>query len=164
MEAATYAPLILALYAPLTLFAFPVAKIIWLTFNFILVWLSIFLLVRLVEDKVNAYAAIAMTLLVTNYAVIARNLAIGQSNIPIFVLLCLGFIFLKTGREVSAGIMFMLAAIYKPIPAILFAGLFLKRKWKAVLGGVVTLLICVLISIFFLGWAFTAPFWQRYCG
>jgi hypothetical protein len=91
---------------------------------------------------VRAGAAVALGA----YPPITASLVIGQVNLVVLALVCLGMLCLglrrrpTPGRGVAAGVVFGLAAVGKLIPAILLLPLLLGRSWAAVLGLLATVI------------------------
>lgn len=159
-----YAPIVVALYLPLAALDFPTAKAVWLAFNVILVVLSIPLLMRVAGLPFTSTTLAATVIAVMGFEPIVRDLAIGQANVPILVLLCLGSLALARGRSVAAGAALALAAIYKPIPAIVFAGLLLRREWRVIAGGAAVLVAAAGLSLALFGAATNASFLEGVAG
>ncbi len=157
----TYAPIVLALYIPLTLVNFTLAKAIWLTVQLALLAWSALLLVKLVAPRPSRAWVAAIVLMVTCSEVAVRNLSVGQHNTPILLLLALGLVCLERGRASWAEALFTLAAVYKPIPAILLGSFLVRRHWRPLVVALAVLAGIGLVSIVLFGpWVHLGYVWD----
>jgi len=149
-----YFPLIeLLLYAPFVSLDFSAAKVAWLTFNFLLAWLSIILLLGLRRVQRNLENVAGMVLFVLAFVPLMRSLDNGQVNIVILCLLIAAMAALSRGQEILAGFLFSVASLIKPFLGIVFVGLLLRHRWKPFFAGLVSSVLLALISLLLFGFA-----------
>ncbi len=151
-----YLPASAILYAPLTLFSFPVAKTIWYVLILACSGLMIFLSFRhLPQTKHRTfYVWLIPFLVLLKY--FFREWDLGQINTVVSVVLLLMILSLIKGANTSrseywAGILWGIAVALKPYAAIFLLYLILKQKWKALFSGLVTLGIALLLPTFYYG-------------
>src|SRR3989338_3497755 len=121
-SAPVYFPLVMALYIPLSFLTFAQAQTVWLSLNVVFIIVSAIFMFRIAEWPVRFETVAGIVLMVAGFLPILRNLDSGQINLLILLLLVLGFDALRTGNESRAGMWLALAALVKPVPAILFGG------------------------------------------
>ncbi len=150
-----YLPIVEVLYMPFTFMDFPAAKAVWVMLQMFLVFVLIEVFAR--GRDVSRLGGMGRCLaggLVMFFPPVLRVLGGGQVTLLMAVLLLGGCVLFLRGRALGGGILFALAALFKPIPAILFLPMFfLKEKgWWALWGGLLTAALSVLASIFIFGW------------
>ena len=141
----------LALYVPLTAFSFPAAKVIWLVLQLSLLGYSLWLLARLTAPGTGLGLAGRSDPAGDGLGDRRSQSECRPAQHAILALLALGLTCLERGKQSWAGMFFAAAALYKPVPLILFVGLLLRRRWEALLAGLIALAIGGLASIALFG-------------
>ncbi len=159
--APVYFPLVMVLYIPLSFLKFADAQVVWLSFNAAIVCFSAVLLFRLTGWPVRLETVAGLIALVAGFLPILRNLDSGQINLLILLLLCLAMNALRSGRYVKAGIWLAMAVLVKPVPAILFVGLMLHRKWTTIISGLIAVGVSLGLSFVCFGANVNFSFFKR---
>jgi hypothetical protein len=174
-----YLPASAILYAPLTLFPLPTAKAIWYGLILLCSGLMIFISYRLLcqsQYQARSYdlpPGRKLYIWLTPFLVLLkyffREWELGQINTVVTVVLLLMIISLskseassrspldssassKTFRwDVMAGIFWGMSVALKPYAALFLLYLIIKQKWKAVLSGVATLGVALLLPTYYYG-------------
>lgn len=160
-SAPVYFPLVLSLYIPLSFLKFAQAQMVWLHINILFVCISAVCLFRLTGWPARPDTVAGIVLLVGCFLPIIRNLDSGQINLLILLLLALGFTALKTGHEAKAGMWMALAVLIKPLPAIVFIGALLRRKWTFLVSGIFIWLVSLPLSLLIFGAPVNFSFLKR---
>lgn len=150
-----YFPIVEVLYMPLTLMSFSAAKALWALLQAFLVFVLMEVLARGREvARLGGLGRCLVAGLVVFFPPVLRTLDGGQVTILMAVLLLGGCGLFFQGRALGGGILLALAALFKPIPAILFLPMFfLKEKGrKGLLGGILAGTLSVLASVSIFGW------------
>jgi hypothetical protein len=110
-----------------------------------LVWLRMWGL-RLVSG------AGAGVLILLNFRPIADTLAFGQIDLALLLLLVLALWALRDERDLAAGILVALGTLFKIYPIMLLAFFVIKRRWRALAGFALGMLVFNALSIAIMGW------------
>jgi hypothetical protein len=130
-----YTPQSLLAYVPLTLVKFRKAKTIFLGISVLAMCASVLMLVRLARWRWTGAGLLLAVVLVAGSSETVRTLAIGQSNLIMLALLVGGLLLVDRRRDVPGGALLALAVLLKPVPAPVFFGLAIRRRWWALLGA-----------------------------
>lgn len=125
-----------------------VLNILFLTASVVLIYLTLYPSGQLLGPRITRMVLFALTAII--FAPVMESLLQGQVNI--LILLLLSGAFYAGGREKSevAGMLVGIAASLKIFPAFLFLYFILRRDWKALLSGILTIaLVHVCIVLFF---------------
>jgi hypothetical protein len=99
-----------------------------------------------------ASAAGAGVLILLNFRPIADTLAFGQIDLALLLLLILALWALRDERDLAAGILVALGTLFKIYPLILLAFFVIKRRWRALAGFALGMLVFNALSITVMGW------------
>jgi hypothetical protein len=113
--------------------------------------LSLALIHRGLVPKLSGFLAAACTFAVLGWAPVINCLRQGQSGLLIGTLLVCGWYLLRKDRQLVAGVLIGLATALKLYPGLLFI-YFLLRYRRALIAGIVTVLILCIICGFVMGW------------
>jgi hypothetical protein len=91
-------------------------------------------------------------LIVLNFRPIADTLAFGQIDLALLLLLVLALWALREKRDLVAGILVALGTLFKVYPIILLAFFVIKRRWRALAGFALGMLIFNALSVAVMGW------------
>jgi hypothetical protein len=97
-------------------------------------------------------AAGAGVLILLNFRPIADTLAFGQIDLALLLLLILALWALRDERDLAAGILVALGTLFKIYPLILLAFFVIKRRWRALAGFALGMLVFNALSIAVMGW------------
>jgi hypothetical protein len=143
-----HAPYELLIFLPLAHFSYPVAHLIWSSFNALLLPLMLRRLVPFIDPKyIFLYG-----LMLFAYFPAAMALKMGQDSILSTFLLTEAFIALKCKREATAGGLLALG-LYKPQLVLPMIGiLFFRRRWRVVWAFALTGVVLSGVSVAMIGW------------
>lgn len=143
-----YPPNTLLFYLPLIIFPYIQAQAIFVFLSFASTVAVVCMSLKIGKGKVPMtwfMGALSLTLLSfpTKF-----TLGMGQNNTIAFLILLLSFFFYKKGKDLWSGILLGLAASFKTVFGFFFLFYLLKKRWKLVLWGVVTVVSFVLATGF----------------
>tara|TARA_B110000046_G_C13012761_1_gene407411 strand:- start:1629 stop:3224 length:1596 start_codon:yes stop_codon:yes gene_type:complete len=131
------------------------AKLVFNIFSIILFTLSMYLLIKL---KFKKKYWILLVLPFIFFIPIRNQILFGQSYFLVFSLIIFGFLFMENKREGIGASLISVAVLLKIFPVFYGVTLLFYKSWKAVLIGILTLLILVLFSIYISGFSL----WETY--
>ena len=145
-----YPPVTAALFAPLTLLSFTKAYIVWVLISLLLLGLSIYLCSDNFQlgTQGRRFLAMGTTALFPVYIALVQ----GQTATLVLLLLTLGLVALKRGRQWQAGAWIGLLFL-KPqwllLPSLVLIS---QRAWRAVLSLSLCVLGLFLLGVWLVGW------------
>jgi hypothetical protein len=151
-----YAPFVLLLFAPYGMLPLKAACVIHFAV-LSLCFIGSFLLLKNLTDRCffeaesrrpNVVLTISLICVLVH---IARELHLGNVNIVLVMLVCLGLKYLLESREVPAGMLLGLTMVFKPYFMLLLLPLIFHRKFRALVSLSLTGLASVLIPTVVLG-------------
>ena len=152
-----YPPVVYGMFSYFTPMGLYKLKTAWYYLNCILLAVSVLLL--LAAGPMPAFTVRSKILMILYCLVFAflfspvqENFMMGQVNVFLLFLICLGFLFYRRGAMGAAGAMVGLAAAIKLFPGILLLFFITRRKWKAVIS-----FVCAFLGTFLLGYLLFGP-------
>lgn len=152
-----YSPFSALLYLPLSFLPLSVAKAIWYFMILSSVCLIIFISRHLLHVKDNIFLFGVLPLLILAKFFL-RELQLGQINalITMIMLLSVWCLILEEkdrifNKKIWAGVLWGIASALKPYAIIFFFYFLIKKKWKALIYGIVILLLSLFIPSLFYG-------------
>ena len=146
-----YPPFTTLLFLPLSYLPYPAAVLVWRILNLGLVVCAVWLICKMLALPLGATTALIVGLIVFNYDPLIYNLAIGQINLVILLLITGAAYAWVRQRQVLAGVLLALAASIKIAPAILFIYFLWKGGLKLVAAGVAAMAAFAAIAFVALG-------------
>lgn len=134
-----YAPLALATYIPLTYLSLVQAKMVFLTAMFLMFIAGFGLTVKLLKNP--GFASIALVMFLSLVQVPGLSGFAATTDPLIFLSLTLGFLLIKKDNPFWGGVALAVGCWYKPIVAMVIAGLAAQRSWKALLGSLLGIVV-----------------------
>lgn len=131
-------PTSILLALPLTRFDFRTAHFTWNMFSLLLLAASIALVFRQLEVPWALRALAPTVAMVFLSNALWENLLNGQYGCILLYLLVVVWAADRSGRPILAGTALGLATVIKVFPVIMFAYLVMRKRWAAVLAGLVT--------------------------
>ena len=153
-----YSPFVMMIFSPYCLFSYKAASIIHF---FVIVIFSI-LAILVIQKIVNRYLFNSenknknLLLSISVFCIlrhIVRELHLGNVNMILVFLLCLGLLLTLKGRYVFSGICIGAAIIVKPYFILLMLPLLLNKKNKTIYSAINTVVLSVFIAILILGFS-----------
>lgn len=130
---------------PVSAFDYRTARIIWTTFNFILLLITIvFLLNKFNFTKEWIPLVIILFLL---FQPLHANFSYAQAYILIFVLLVFAWYAYKSGKDERLGFLIGLMFMLKTAGVVFWILLLVEKKWKAIIWAAATIIFFILISL-----------------
>lgn len=137
------------LLIPVSAFDYRTARIIWTTFNFILLLITIvFLLNKFNFTKEWIPLVIILFLL---FQPLHVNFSFAQAYILIFFLLVFAWYTYGSNKDELLGFLIGLMFVLKTAGAIFFVMLLIDKRWKALIWSAATVIFFILISLPFVG-------------
>lgn len=146
-----YPPFNTLLFLPLSYLPYPAAVVVWRILNLSLVVCAVWLICKALKLSLDVRTAVLIGVVFFSYDPLLYNLANGQINLLILVLLTGTAYAWSRQREVLAGVLLGLAASIKIAPAVLFLYFLWKRGFRLVAAGVATMVGCALLALLTLG-------------
>lgn len=153
-----YPPFWLLLLTPLGALPYPAAVLTWQLLNLALVVAAVWLTAKTLRLGFDAKTALVIGLLLFNYDPLIYNLAIGNTNLVILVLLVGVALAWTWQREMLGGVLLGLASAIKVTPVVLLAYFLWKKNWRLVASAVVTILASIVLGWLILGAQMTRTF------
>ena len=140
-----YLPAFAVLAIPLGVLPLPVAKSVWFIGMVAMLVALLVLSVRLLPEQRKATAFLVVAAILVMAKFYARELDMGQVNLPFAVAATGALLALKTGRELMAAALFVLTIAIKPYGALLLPVVLVRRQpLNTVATGIGVLLLLVL--------------------
>jgi alpha-1,2-mannosyltransferase len=135
-----YPPCSAVLFAPLGALPLPVAHAVWYAVVFGALAGSLTLSLRLVPREQRTPWLVVLTLLV-EAKFYGHELTLGQVNAVLLLLMLLALHRLRAGAAAGGGALLALVTHVKPYALLFLPYLLVRRRWRAVLGGLAGLLL-----------------------
>ncbi len=149
-------PFTISLFYPLSFIENPyVAKAI---FNFISIVLFCWSLYVLLRKKLKGRNAILLLLPIIFFIPIRNQILFGQSYFLIISLVIFGFLLIEERRKGIGASLLSVTVLLKIFPVFYGVSLLFYKSWKAILLGILSLIILLLFSIYISGYSF----WESY--
>ena len=153
-----YPPFNTLLFLPLSFLPYPAAVLLWRILNLALSAFAVWLIWKTLALPLDAESALVIGVIVFTFDPLIYNLAIGQINVLILLLLTgVGWAWVRR-RQVLAAVLLALAASIKIAPGVLFLYFLWKRGFKLVAAGISTVIVLAAIAFFALGEQTTRKF------
>lgn len=134
---------------PIAALDYSTARSIWIIFN--LIFLFITALIFLKQMKLNRNWLPLSVLLILMFQPLYANISFGQIYIFIFCLLVLAWFAYQAGNEKLAGVLIGFVFIVKTAALFIPILFLIKKKWKALIWFVLTVLCLFIITLPILG-------------
>jgi len=143
-------PTFLLMIAPLAHFSIYTAFWIWTAFNAICLALSIFLLFG-PGSGIPPRLVWVLVPLLTFFVPIRVHFSVGQSKLPVLLLVVLVMRLMGKKCDRTAGLALAAAILMRVFPVILLGYVILQRRWRVFAYTVIGLTVGVLLTLFILG-------------
>ncbi|MFI4963494.1 MAG: glycosyltransferase family 87 protein, partial [Legionellales bacterium] len=156
----SYSPFWAMVLTPLALLPLSVGVFIWLVINVFFLWRTIFLLRHYFEIKfADRKMDMILWFVVIVYMSRFIELNFHHSQMTIFLLWCIleGLRLSDNRAEIGAGILVGLGSIIKVMPIVMIPYFIYRRKFKAAISSVFTILIAFFLPILVVG---HSRFWE----
>jgi hypothetical protein len=157
-----YLPAFAVLAIPLGLMPLPVAKGVWFVGSVGLLMALMVLSVRLLPEQRKSTAVLIASAIVVLAKFYARELDMGQVNLPFAVAAVAGFVALKERREMQAAVLLVLTIAIKPYGALLLPALLIRRHQAATVMAGVGVLLLLALPVPLYGWSGTIDLHQTW--
>jgi alpha-1,2-mannosyltransferase len=143
-------PIVAYLFAPFGLLDPMVASIVFTALGFVAAWYIWKLLVRMFELDRRDSALLCFALCV--FGPLIYVLKVGNTSHFMLVLLLVGLLMARSGKDLSAGALFGIATVIKPSLLLIGVLYFLRGRWLVVAGGAAVVTSTVILSLLIFGW------------
>jgi len=156
-----YPPFAGVLFAPLGRLPLPAAKALWFAVVVLALLGSLVLSRRLVPEARHGPWLIGLTLLV-EAKFFGHELTLGQVNAVLLLLMLLALHALRARRDVAAGLLLALVISVKPYALVFLPFFAVKRRWGALGGALLGLLVASAAPCLRYGWAPTLDLYRSW--
>jgi len=150
-----YPPLAAKFFQFFTLFPYPVAKYIWMLFSLSLIGFSVFLTIRILSLKLSLEEWLIIGIIVALFHPLLTLLEKGQVDALtlILVISAIGMMVTsqKSKHDVLAGILWVIATLFKPHIVFIMPFLLIQKKWKVLTGYLIGGLLIIFLTIIVYG-------------
>ena len=143
-------PIVAYLFAPFGLLDPMPASIVFTALGFVAAWYIWKLLVRMFELNRRESALLCFALCV--FGPLVYVLKVGNTSHFMLVLLLVGLLMARSGKDLSAGALFGIATVIKPSLLLIGVLYFLRGRWLVVAGGAAVVTGSALLSLLVFGW------------
>lgn len=147
-----YLPTFAAVMAPFTLVPKRTAEVAWFTLTVAMAWGFMRLAIAALPDRRLSVSILFWLTLLLNGKFLVKELAFGQFNLPVALLLLGAVIAARRGRGLWAGAVIAAAVFVKPYALVLLPWLLLTAGWQALLVFGLALGIGLLVPVASYGW------------
>lgn len=144
-------PTAVLLALPLGFLDYPDAVLVWNLLSLAALFLSLWLVARTLSVPVPPWSVAPLLALLLLCAPLLAQVYCGQLNLVLLLVLTGTWIAHRSGRPMWAGTLLGLAGAIKLFPAFLFVFFLLRRQWKAVGAGILSLLFLTVLTASVLG-------------
>jgi hypothetical protein len=144
-------PTAVFLALPLAAFDYPDAVLAWNLLSLGALLLSLWLVARALAIPVSAWSGVPLIALLLLCNPFRAQVFYGQLSLVLLLLLTGTWIAHRSNRPIGAGMLLGLAVAIKLFPAFLFVFFVLRRQWKTVASGILTLLVVTAVTAAVLG-------------
>ena len=128
------------IFVPFALLPLRVSALLWTVFTIICYfWMGIIIL-RAYKISLSVPWGILLFGLALSWYPFLIHISVGQLNIPISLLIILAWAWLRKKQDLGAGFLLGIACFIKLFPGIFLVYLLLRRKWKALICMIITIL------------------------
>lgn len=145
-----YPPFVLLFFSPFLFLSFQSAEILWTCLSILLLFVSLGILIKLNHQKFFSIPSILIGILSCWYFPAKFTLGMGQINIFILFLMCVGLLFYCNGKKYIPGILFGVAVLLKLFPVLVLFYFLLKKDWKVVISFAATICFGLLLTFLFI--------------
>lgn len=156
-----FPPSSLFLFLPFSLLPLFSSQIIWTIFSIICLGLSVHLIFKCLDLKLNLWELLFVIPLLALAFPVKWTFGMGQINHLILLLLVATFYLYKKGNEFLSGIFLGLGIILKLTPLYLLILFLVKRKWKIFSFTLITILFFTLLASLFFGFDLTLEYFFK---
>ena len=142
-----YSPAFISLVSLLSLLAFKTACIVWTLFNYGALALSILMILRTLNFKLDALTLSLLSFMVFSFQPLLECTALGQSNLILLCMLSLSLWVTKNERPYWAGLFLSFAIHMKPQFALLLLLFPLKGMYRHLTSTIICYILIALVSL-----------------
>jgi Glycosyltransferase family 87 len=153
---ATDPPTFLLCVEPLTLLSLGQAFWLWTALNLAALVASLLLLLR--GSGLPVWTALALAALVVLYPPVGESLFWGQNKIFVLLMLVLMMRWMAGGHDAAAGLILGIAVLLRGFPLLMVGYLVLRRRWRAIVYTVISIVVGALLTFAILGVSHTLSF------
>lgn len=158
-----HSPAFFFLVKPITIFDFESACRIWLMLNNLLMFVSLFIILKLVCEKLTQpeknFIEASSLFMILSFQPLIENMYCGQNNMPILFLFTMSLYFLREKRGILSGVMLALGIIVKPSFAIVLPLFLWKRCYRVFFSAAISLAASELLPILLYGKDVVVSYW-----
>lgn len=158
-----HSPAFFFLVRPITFFDFESASRIWLMLNSLLLFASLFIILKLVCEKLadaeKNFIAASSLFMVLSFQPLIENMYNGQNNALVLFFFVLALYFMKEKRFFLAGVILALGIIPKPSFGLILPFFLWKRCYRVFFAASISLAAAELLPILLYGKGVVFSYW-----
>jgi glycosyl transferase family 87 len=147
-------------YLPVALLSPQPAKIAWGILSIVFLLVSVILIIKVFEIPVRENLGMLTLILILVWHPVYLNLALGQVYLFLLFLFCLSMKALANNSQAKAAVPISLCLLSKGYGWIIFLWFLIKRKWKAALVTILSIIIGFLLTLYFIRWDTWLTYWN----
>lgn len=144
-------PTSILMFVPFALLNYEDALFAWNVVSLIAIGLSCWLILRGLEVSPTAWSLLPLLTLLLLFSPFRKQLALGQFNALLLLLLVCLWRAERSGWEATAGLLLGVATAVKLYPGFFFVFFLLQRRWRILAWGVASFACCTLLTAALLG-------------
>jgi hypothetical protein len=144
-------PTSVLLTLPLALLPYPDAALVWNLVSLVALFASLWIVRRELAIPVSAWSVFPLVTLLLLSPPFQKQVIHGQFNLILLLLLTGSWAAQRNNRPGWAGVLLGTAAAIKLFPGFLFCYFLLRRQWKAVMSGIISLAVLTALTVAVLG-------------
>jgi hypothetical protein len=147
-----YLPAFAVLMAPFALMPKVIGEAIWFALLVVMAWWFVRLSARALPDRRTPVSNLVWWTILLNGKFLVKELAFGQFNLPLGLLLMGAVIAAQRKRDATAGLLAGAGVFIKPYALVLLPWLMLTRRWRAPAAFGAAMAVGLLVPIVSYGW------------
>ena len=141
------------LFIPLSYLSYPTAKLAWLFFNHLFLFVSIFVYLSTIPKLLRQMTGILFLGMCVYFFPLYRTFTAGQLNLLILLLLVLLWKYYSQKKDTLAGIILGIATLIKIFPGFFLLYFLIQKRNRIVVSMISTIVLISILSIGIFGWA-----------
>lgn len=146
-----YPPLVAAFFQPLAHLNYITAKYIWMFFSLFCIIVSVITSSKIINLKFNYNYSLIIGIFICVFFPLLIFLERGQIDAFVLLIIILAIKFMMEGKQVSSGILFAFAALFKLHAIYFLPFIILRKKWTVVSGFLIGGLLIIFLTLAFVG-------------
>ena len=144
-------PSICLIFSPLAVFSYETAAIIWVIVTIIAYLAIVVISFQVFNFNFPAHWRMFLVMIALSWYPFLIHISVGQVNILLSLLIILAWFLLKKNHDFSGGALLGFACVLKLFPGIFVLYLCIRKKWRALVAFITTVVIGLIITTTIIG-------------